>query len=409
MISTNHFPTMRLTPTLLLVLLLPAGVPQPLQGFDLNSVNIKQFDGSSISGSIQAIDADGKIQGAGLPANLNLRDVLSVATSRKTDKRPIYDVTLMMTDGGSLLVRNAEISDDRVLFRTGCGLTEIPLQTLRAIVWKSSERVEARIQDPSSDKDAVFVETGEGERRVDGIVEQMNREQLQINYGGDSRKIGLPKINAIVMADLGLDSPDGSQATINLTDGSLIKGVIAGFADGKLKVSLSGNSWIELPSDQVVDFSIASDRLQFLSDLKPLDVQQKTEFTIQRSWQPDRSVENNQLSVRYGKSDKILKFNKGLGTQAFTQLVFTNSMDFDRFRAIVGIDAETDGRGDCLMVVRGDGIELWSQRVQGSGEPVEVDLDISGMDRIALVVYPGVDFDLADHADWGNARFVRTK
>ena len=104
-----------------------------------------------------------------------------------------------------------------------------------------------------------------------------------------------------------------------------------------------------------------------------------------------------------------MEFKKGLGTQAFSLLVFKNSRGFDRFNAVVGIDAETQGRGDCQMVVLGDGIELWSRRVRGSDDPQEIDVDIEGINQISLVVYPGEYFDLGDHANWGNARFVKTK
>ena len=89
--------------------------------------------------------------------------------------------------------------------------------------------------------------------------------------------------------------------------------------------------------------------------------------------------------------------------------MFANTNEFDRFGAVAGIDAETEGRGDCRMVVRGDGIELWSKRVRGSGGPHKIDVDITGMTQIVLLVYPGEEFDLGDHADWGDARFLKTK
>jgi len=211
------------------------------------------------------------------------------------------------------------------------------------------------------------------------------------------------------MADLGLPAPSGLAATLNLTDGSTIVGVIAELNAGKLTLQLSGSNSLEIDTNYLASINIQSDRLLFLSDIEPVDVQQKTEFALQLEWQKDRSVENRPLTFRSDKNGSITAFNKGLGTQAFTELVFENRDDFDHFRATVGIDAETRGRGDCQVVVRGDGIELWSGRIRGSDEPVELDLDISNMKKIALVVYPGNDFDLADHCNWANARFVRTK
>lgn len=369
---------------------------------------INQFDGTTITAKVQSIDGQGLLTGTDLPPSLKLADIVSMDSGKPAKRLPGFDATLHLIDGGKLFIREAKIADEMVSFRTGCELTEVPLQSLRAIVWRDSPTIQRQIADPSVDKDAVFVETSDGERGVEGIVEQLDSERLQINYQSESRKIGIAKINAIVMADLGLDPPPGSIATINMTDGSTVAGVVSTMIDDILMAELTGGS-VVLRVSMIASISIPSGRLLFLSDLEPKDVQQKTDFAAFRTWQKDRSVENNPLTIRYGVSEKVMQFKKGLGTQAFTLLVFQNSQGFDRFNAIVGIDAETHGRGDCQMVVLGDGIELWSQRVRGSDDPLEVDVDIEGIDQISLVVYPGENFDLGDHADWGNARFVKTK
>ncbi len=402
MIRFNYLP-------FLLLMMATGWGGNPLNADDLGKATIKQFDGTEFESAIQSIDPNGSVTGIDVPANLNLRDVVGIETGRAIERRGVYSSTLYLVDGSQLFVRNPEIVGEKVTFRTANGLSEIPLSILRAIVWTPSPTIEARIKDPSTDQDSVFVQTADVERSVEGIVERLDREQLTINYQNESRKIGLEKIKALVMADLGLAESTGPIATIQLTDGSTVVGVILDLVAGKLAVAMAGNNQIALDADRIASVKIKSDRLLFLSDLEPIDVQQKTEFTVLRTWQRDRSVEQNPLTIRYGDTEKIVRFNRGLGTQAFTQLVFENPGKFDRFNAIAGIDAETEGRGDCQMVVRGDGIELWSKRVRGSGEPQEIDVDISGIKRVSLIVYPGEDFDLADHADWCNARFVKTK
>ena len=61
------------------------------------------------------------------------------------------------------------------------------------------------------------------------------------------------------------------------------------------------------------------------------------------------------------------------------------------------------------MRVEGDGITLWSRRIRGSDTAIDLDIDISGIRQIALIVAPGEQFDLADHADWAQARFLKTE
>jgi hypothetical protein len=375
----------------------------------LDSVTITTFDGSTLTATIDAIDENGQLSGSQIPAGLNLSEIVSIETDKKPASPDTKATRVQLVIGGQLLIRNPKIAAETISFESPVGLSEIPLQSVRAILWNTAPAIEKQIVEPSADEDVAFVQTAGGLRAVSGIVESLDGEQLQINYKNESRKIGLNKITAIVMAELGLPEPSGLAATLNLTDGSTIVGVISELKAGTFTLKLTSNNTLEINANYLASVSIRSDRLLFLSDIEPIKAQQRTEFALQRPWQKDRSVEGHPLSFRNQETENVTKFNKGLGTQAFTELVFQNSDDFDRFQATVGIDAETRGRGDCQCVVRGDGIELWSGRVVGSGEPVELDLDISGMKKIALVVYPGNDFDLADHLNWVNARFVRTK
>ena len=369
---------------------------------------IELVDGSRIEGAIRSIDAQGLFTGTNLPDSLKLDDVVSLDSGKSVERIPKFDATIHLTDGGKLYVREPAISEEKVVFRSGSELSEVPLQSLKAIVWRESPTVDRQLNNPSPDKDAVMVDTPDGERGVEGIVELLDNERLQINYQSRSRTIGLSKINAIVMANLGMDPPSGPIATITMTDGSTVAGAISMMSGGALSVQLTGGS-INLMVKNIAKIEIPSDRLIFLSDLEPVEVQQNTDFAVFRPWQKDRSVENNPMTIRYGSTDKVMEIKKGLGTQAFSLLTFNNSEAFDRFNAVVGIEGETRGRGDCQMVVMGDGIELWSQRVRGTDDPVEIDVEIEDINQITLVVYPGENFDLGDHANWGNARFVKTK
>jgi hypothetical protein len=109
------------------------------------------------------------------------------------------------------------------------------------------------------------------------------------------------------------------------------------------------------------------------------------------------------------QQQRPVTFKKGIGTHSWSSIVFSNDREFDRLVAVAGIDAETGGRGACRMIVRGDGIELWAAEVTGSSGLQVLDVSIEGIGEVELEVVPGKNFDLADHADWCDARFLKTK
>jgi hypothetical protein len=60
-----------------------------------------------------------------------------------------------------------------------------------------------------------------------------------------------------------------------------------------------------------------------------------------------------------------------------------------------------------VFVVEVGGKEVFRQRMTGKDAPKAVNVPIAGEEKITLIVEPGEDLDLADHANWCDARFVR--
>jgi hypothetical protein len=102
-------------------------------------------------------------------------------------------------------------------------------------------------------------------------------------------------------------------------------------------------------------------------------------------------------------------FEKGLGVHARSSLTFAADKKWDSFAATVGLDAEAHGKGDCIFVVLADGEPLLTRRMKGTDPPKEIQLAITGREKVTLMVEPGEGLDLADHADWCEARFIKQK
>ena len=82
---------------------------------------------------------------------------------------------------------------------------------------------------------------------------------------------------------------------------------------------------------------------------------------------------------------------------------------FDLFAAVVGIDAAAGSKGDCEMEILAGDRSLWKSRIKGPDQPQEVKVELGGVKQITLRVEPGADFDFGDHADWCDARFLKSK
>ena len=382
--------------------------------FAQSEMAIETISGQKLSGKLQRVEANGSLLGDGFES-VNIAQVLSISTNRKSTPPAAGKTKLKLVDGGLVFVSNPTVDGETIKFpATATGISSISMQSVRAIVFRETDLVREAVAQAVSDEDTVIVTQGTSLSRVSGVLESLNSETLKLNYKGQSRPVKTEKLAAVVIADLGLKPPQGSMATIALTDSSTIRGVLVGFDESEVSVELTGKQVITIKRQHLVRIDIASDSIAYLSTLEPIEALQQPQFTVARQWKRNQSIEGNPIRLLVPSSGskeetEIQTFANGIGTSSYSRLVFENTKNFSRFLATVGIDAETEGRGDCEMRVEGDGITLWSQRIRGSDTAVEIDVDISGIGKIALVVDPGEQFDLADHTDWAKARFLKTK
>ena len=384
-----------------------------LNGQSVNA-SLQLIDGRSLIGKIASVSEAGEIAGAELPRGLQLETLLKISFDRpiKPVKFPVQIVLPGATADALARVGcvGVNVVDDQVRWNAANGDNfALSLQAVRAIVWSASPVVSNAIRQPFPDADQVVVAIDGVERLLSGIVEAVNEDAVRLNYKGKSRTIGLEKVSAIVVADAGAKQPTGTIATVRLIDGSVWAGAVGSWGEGRLTLSIVEGTTAEIDTSQISSVEVQNDGLAYLSDMTPTDVREKTDFTVQRSYQNDKSITGKPLRISGADGQSVIEFRKGIGTQSTSELTYASSKKFNRFRATIGIDVEANGRGDCEVVVLGDGIELFRTRIQAADAPQEVDVEIGDINEVTLGVYPGQEFDLADHLDWCDARFLKTK
>ena len=377
---------------------------------------LQTIDGQQLKGVVQRIDQSKQVTGPGLGDDLKLDSILSIQTNQpvKPVSQPMQVYLVGETAWGIAKIGAVDMSiaDEKVSLEGRLGRFELPLQTVRAIVWRDSKTVQQAIAKPSADNDRVIVSVDGKTQPVDGIIESVTKEAVLIDYKGKVRSIGIEKVNAIVLADVGYQAPTGVLASVSIVEGSRFFGAIQSWGDDLnqpfVKLLIARDTTVSIPVAQVAEVQVKSDRVLFLSKIEPVAVNETTDFVEPRSFQRDRSVTGGKLQIR-GADDQPITFSNGIGAQATSELTYTNDKKFNRLLATVGIDLATKGRGDCQVVVKTDGVEVFNQRIAGSSDPLELDVDVASANRVSLVVLPGREFDLADHVVWGNAKLINTK
>lgn len=381
------------------VVLLLTGLVQAVSAAD----RLTLLDGTELTGRVTAIDKDGNVRLAGQTKTIPLSGLRAWHTGRPV--KPASLARVRLAGDGLLRTDAVTIKDDKLHFVRNMNKLAIPVEAGRAILFaaKADPLFDRALASPSEDFDQLVVTLRGKLRIVRGLIESLDDQQVVIVV--DNRRVTLPRkgLHGVVLAYVKRPLKTTGFARVYLTDGSIVPGTIAELprSDGPLKLRLLEGGELSVSGKLVSRIEFQSERLQYVSDLKPAEVAEQPIVALPRKWRKDRCVTGKPLTL----GGRV--YDKGLGVHSRSQLTFATDGRYETFTAVIGLDDASGRKGDCEFVILADGRELFRKRMKGRDRPANVKLDVRGVKRVVLLVEPGANLDIADHADWCNAAFIR--
>ena len=192
--------------------------------------------------------------------------------------------------------------------------------------------------------------------------------------------------------------------------------LVAGFADGsrlvadrlvvqkgQVRVTTAGGFSCSSDSAQPTFLQTRQGpRVTYLSDL-PVAGYARVAF-LELPW--PYAIDRNLSGGRLRATGRL--YLKGLAMHSASRLTYLPEARYRRFEALLAIDEVAGGRGSVQYRVFVDSEEKYaSPIVRGGRPPVFVSVDVTGAQRLDLVVDFADRADEQDHADWLDARLVR--
>jgi hypothetical protein len=145
-----------------------------------------------------------------------------------------------------------------------------------------------------------------------------------------------------------------------------------------------------------LDFS--KGKLTYLSDLEPTAVVETSTEDHVFHFRRDANLDGGPLRMG-GEA-----YAKGLGVHSRTVLTYDIGGEYREFRAVLGVDegVVTDAR--VMVVIEGDGRELYKAEVGRKDPPRPVALDVKGVRQLRVVVQSAGLLDLGAQVNLGEAR-----
>jgi hypothetical protein len=286
------------------------------------------------------------------------------------------------------------------------GAVALPIKSVAAILFDrdATDSAVAQLSRNEAGQDELLLRNGEC---LAGVVKSVEADRLTFDCLLGvvpilfSRAAGVSFARAAAPA-----AGEGPTAIAEFADGSRITGRLK--VSEKAEMIALTSSWGQELSVRfrgaVSAIEFRGGRLVYLSDLEPAEVEEVPYLGRAWHWRRDRAVGGEPISLR-GKV-----YRKGLGVHSRARLAYRLDGQFERFRALAGIDDETKGLGEAAFRVLADGKPVFArEKVKGTQPAVAIEVPLRGVVKLELIADFGGELDVAGHADWADARLERAR
>ncbi|MCC7420528.1 MAG: NPCBM/NEW2 domain-containing protein [Planctomycetaceae bacterium] len=374
---------------------------------------LADIEGKAVSGALRTVDAV-RVELSGTPSVVVLTDrIVRLARTKPAVSAFEKQPAVLLANGDRLAVRVRRMTEEVLEAdwpSEGSGKVRIPLETIRGVIVTAPESVERRwtldgqLTRWRENSDIVMLARGD---RLPGEMIGWTGDALTLK--GAAGDVSLERAQILAMgfsASLtSFPKVEGPRQLVVLTDGSQIVMTGLKFAEGHLNGRAAFGADLSFSIESIASIRFLGGRIQPLSDLTPTNFRH-TPF-VSGTWKAgiDRTVLGRPLRLRGGE------YPKGLGMHSQSSMTYAIDGEYESFLATVGIDDETQDRGNVVFAVEVDGKRIAATSpLPGSALSQKIGpLDLRGKRSLTLHVEFGELGDIQDHADWCDPVLVRAK
>lgn len=283
----------------------------------------------------------------------------------------------------------------QVKISAGWGTLTAPL------AWCSALRLDEKAAlPPPAGRDAVVLAND----RADGEIQSIEGGKVHLLLSGKRIALDLARVHALAFGPRPRtpDESKGLLVSLDLGGGERLTGRWVRLGEDVLTVRLAWGGTVDVPVASLARLEVKNGRLVYLSDLKPSESRQIPYLDQALPPRADLAVSGRPLRLR-GRP-----YRRGLGVHSRSELTYALDGGYREFAATVGIDDAVGGSGSVVFRVFGDEKLLFETGVVRGGEPaVEIKVPVRGVLLLRLEADFGDEGDVADHADWAEARLLR--
>jgi hypothetical protein len=379
----------------------------------------RTLDGQTAAGALVSVDAQQLVlETADGPKTLPIASLAVVSRQPAPAARTEKLIQVELIDGSRLAVAEyAAGGQEATLEIAGGEKLAVALSSIRWVRFAAPADAEqplakqwSEITQLKAAGDLLVVRKKGALDYLEGVLSKVDVESCQFEIDNEQIAVPRAKLAGLVYARPPAGDLPEALAELVTADGARLPLRSLTLADGKLRVATPGGIELALPVDHVARIDFSSGKIVYLSDLEP----EAAEYTPLLGLKPPlagvAAYYAYRRDVGFDRNPLVLdgkRFAKGLSLASRTTLAYRLPGKFRQFRAVVGIDDAVRETGNVHVEITGDGKPLWQGDVRGSDAARELELEIDGVRRLAIVCDYGADLDIGDRLNLAEARVTK--
>ena len=406
--------------------ILVAALSLQLTGAD-RQFEVTTFNGESLGGRIVEWSADQLVvRNEAATRSFSADELLTVLGPARSQRLPSIATRLqaMLIDGSVIHGLDVTTSGENVAITTSGGqrlnFAAKQLWNLRFSPGGNSRNADwSELVKSELSGDAIVIKRGASATDyLEGVVNTVRERDVGFKFENEDIDVSRDKLEGIIFFQKQpIDPDDAAPPFIVRTLGGVWRGRQLTLQQDQLVVESLAGVRLVTPLSQIQRIDFSSGRVVYLGDIDPalVDIQPFLPSTalpdqlVNLLYAPRRnqSFQGKSICLR-GEVDTLEQtYQKGLAIHSRTEIVYRLSKQFQRFKTIAGIDPSAKAATQVRLVVSADGNPLFDQMVSGDAAPVELDLDMTDVKRLAILVDYGDNWDADDRLHLANARLIK--
>jgi len=374
------------------------------------SVRVTRLDGSALDGRLNAINGETiTLTADGGSESILLADLQRIDFATRPNARPSEGSwRLLLADSGRVYGELVEPRDESLVIDTSYAKAlRFGFDRIAALARADdgsdgrsralfAEAKKHRVRDSD-----VLITRDDEPKALRGTLLNLGPEQGAFVFADRQRTLRTDKLYGVVFAT-GLQRHKPATALLHLHVGDVLSGRITGLETDRLLFATADGQQLALTLDAIDEVVLRSDRVVYLSDLQAVSFDGGGVVHGQWIYRADRNAGNQPIRLA-GK-----QYAKGIGVHANARIEYDLDGRYQTFAARIGIDDQVRPAGSVRFRVLADGNEVFASDVlTGQDAPRDVAVPVAGAMHMTLIVEMADGLDLADWADWAQARLIK--